>query len=612
MTREELLKKANSLPKNPGVYIMKDKSSTVIYVGKAKALKNRVTSYFRHNGSHTVKTLKLVDNIFDFDYILTNSEFEALVLECSLIKQYSPKYNILLKDDKGYSYIRVTKEDYPRISEVKKVAKDSATYMGPYVSSSLIAKNVSEALKIFKLPSCNKVFPRDFGKERPCLNYHIGICNGVCTGKISKADYNESVNSALRFLKGDSLDIIKDMERLMAEYSEKLMFEKAAEMRDRISAIKRLNSKQKVYAKGILEQDVFAVVKGVEKLCLSVLRFQGGRLCDSEVFILDDSQELENTRYSLIMQFYTLRSDIPKRVTVDGEVADSDLLSRWLSEKSSKKVLIKFPQKGEQMQLVRMCRDNAVQHLALYEGKKMSQTAALSELAQVLGLAKAPQYIESYDISHTGGQDNVAGMVVFKDGIPYKKAYKRFAIKSFSGQDDYASMQEVLSRRFTHYFEDEEDSTFKIKPDLILLDGGKGQVNAVAEVLEKLGLSDIPLFGMVKDSKHRTRAIATGGGEIQINSLKNVFKLVTSIQDEVHRFSIEYHRKKHGKRSISTTLTSIEGIGESKARSLLKHFGSVNKVACASVEELCAVEGIGEQRAKIIYDYFSDRKKSQS
>ena len=609
--KEELLKKANSLPMNPGVYIMKNKSGEVIYVGKAKALKNRVTSYFRKNLSHSVKTVRMVSNVDDFDYILTQSEFEALVLECSLIKQYQPKYNILLKDDKGYSYIRISKERYPHISEVKMTANDSATYIGPFVSSSLISRSVNEALKIFKLPSCNKSFPRDFRRERPCLNYHIGLCMGVCTGKVSEEEYNKTVDEAVRFLKGSSEDALKEMKLKMQEYSDKMLFEKAAQMRDRINAVKKLNDRQKVFAAGIPNQDVFGIVRGTGKLCLSVLRFKGGRLYDSEVFIVDDEGNLPGERMNLIIQFYTLRKDIPKRVTVDGEVEDEELLTRWLvSMNESKNVELKQPQKGEQMRLVEMCRDNAAQHLAVYEGKSMSETAALDELSQILNLDKAPRFIESYDISHTSGQDNVAGMVVFKDGKPYKKAYKHFSIKSFSGQDDYASMAEVLTRRFKHYFEDEQDSTFKIKPDLILLDGGKGQVNAVYAVLEQFGLTDIPLFGMVKDSKHRTRAIATGGGEIQINSMKNVFKFVTSVQDEVHRFSISYHRKKHSKKSLISALTEIDGVGEKKAKSLLKHFGSLKKIRAASPSELCEVSGISERLAKNISAYFGSSENT--
>lgn len=587
---ERLLKKANSLPLTSGVYIMKDKSKKVIYVGKAKKLKNRVTSYFRKNSSHNAKTIMMVSKVEDFDYILTDSEFEALVLECSLIKQYQPKYNILLKDDKGYSYIRVTKEEYPKISEVKQKADDGADYLGPYTSSWAISASVREAQNIFRLPDCNKSFPRDFGKSRPCLNYHIGRCMGVCTGKISKSEYAETIEQALAFLQGDSKEVIAEMQQKMQQYSENTEYEKAARLRDRIAAIKRLNDKQKVVAGTYKEQDVFAVVRGTKKLCFTALRFKSNKLCDSDNFILDDTADLEQARRELLLRFYAMRDDIPPRVLLDGECAEKELLEEYFSSQSGRKVKIIVPQKGEQLRLCEMCRQNAAQHLALYEGKSIKETGALDELTKLLGLAAPPEYIESYDISHTGGQDNVAGMIVFKNGRPYKKAYKRFAIKGFSGQDDYASMAEVLERRFKHYYEDDEGSTFKILPDLILLDGGKGQVNAVAPVLKKMNI-DVPLYGMVKDSKHRTRAIATGGGEIQINSVRSAFSLVTEIQDEVHRFAISYHHLKHRKSSVSTTLTNLDGIGEARAKALLKHFGSLRKIKEADVSEIAKVKG---------------------
>ncbi len=594
---ERLLKKANALPLNSGVYIMKNKSGKVIYIGKAKALKNRVTSYFRKNSGHNLKTVKMVSNVEDFDYILTDSEFEALVLECSLIKQYQPKYNILLKDDKGYSYIRITKEDYPRISEVKQKVEDGAKYLGPYTSSWSVSSGVSEAVKIFRLPVCNKVFPRDFRKSRPCLNYHIGRCMGVCTGKISKAEYNEIVNDALDFIRGGSHAALQKMQAKMKEYSENTEYEKAAVMRDRIKAVQRLNDKQKVVEGIYKSQDAFAVVRGTKKMCFSVLRFRDSRLVDSDSFILENNEDLESARRELLLRFYEMRGDIPPRVVVDGGVEGEELLAEYLSQKCSRKVHIIIPKKGEQHGIVEMCRSNAAQHLALYEGKSLNETSALDELAKLLGLPKPPHIIESYDISHTSGADNVAGMVVFKDGKPYKKAYKHFSVKGFSGQDDYASMAEVVSRRFKHYFEDEDGGSFKMKPDLILLDGGKGQVNAVIPVLESFGL-DIPLFGMVKDSKHRTRAIATGGGEIQINSVKSAFSLVTSIQDEVHRFSIAYHHKKHTKNILSSTLTSIDGIGEKKAEALLKKFGSLKKIRAASAEEISEINGFSRTLAE--------------
>ncbi len=593
---ERLLKKANSLPLQSGVYIMKDKSKKVIYVGKAKKLKNRVCSYFRKNSSHNAKTIMMVSRVEDFDYILTDSEFEALVLECSLIKQYQPKYNILLKDDKGYSYIRVTKEDYPRISEVKQKADDGARYIGPYTSSWAISSSVREAQNIFKLPDCNKSFPRDFGKARPCLNYHIGKCMGVCTGKISKEEYGETIDQALAFLQGNSKNVVKLMEEKMYEYSERMEFEKAARLRDRIAAVKKLNDKQKVVAGTYREEDVFALVRGTGKMCFTALRFKENRLQESENFIIDDTPDTDEAVRELLLRFYAMRDDIPPRILLETAPEEKELLEAFFASKAGRAVRIIVPQKGEQARLCDMCKQNAAQHLALYEGRSMKQTAALDELAKLLGLAAPPAIIESYDISHIGGQDNVAGMVVFQNGRPLKKAYKRFEIKGFSGQDDYASMAEVLERRFRHYYEDEEGSTFKMLPDLILLDGGKGQIHAVEPVLAQMNIH-VPLYGMVKDSKHKTRAIAASGGEIQINSVRAAFALVTEIQDEVHRFAITYHRNKHRKNTISTTLTSIEGIGKARAKELLKHFGSLRKIKEADVAEIAQVKGFSASLA---------------
>ena len=604
---ERLLKKANSLPLKSGVYIMKDADKKVIYVGKAKKLKNRVTSYFRKNSSHSLKTVKMVSKVEDFDYILTDSEFEALVLECSLIKQYQPKYNILLKDDKGYSYIRVSDEEYPKISEEKQIKKDGAKYFGPYTSSWAISSSVREAQGIFKLPDCNKSFPRDFGKTRPCLNYHIGRCMGVCTGKISKEEYAETVEQALAFLQGDSKSVLKNMENKMLEYAEREEYEKAARLRDRIAAVKRLGDKQKVVAGTYKKEDVFAVVRGTKKMCFSALRFNENKLVDSDNFIIDDTADLPEGRNELLLRFYNMRSDIPPRVLVDGEVAERGLLEEYLSSRAGRKVCVIIPQKGEQLKLVEMCRSNCAQHLALYEGKSIAQTGALDELAKLLNLPAPPEIIESYDISHTSGADNVAGMVVFKNGRPYKKAYKRFAIKGFDGQDDYASMAQVIERRFKHFYEDEEGSTFKIKPDLILLDGGKGQVSAVEPVLKEMGI-DVPLFGMVKDSKHKTRAIAASGGEIEIKSIRSAFTLVNEIQEEVHRFAISYHRSKHRKSSIKTTLTEIDGIGQAKAKQLIKHFGSLKKIKEADISQIAELKGFSEELAKKVKLYLLDNK----
>ena len=597
-----LRKKAMSLPLLPGVYIMKNADGEIIYIGKAKALKNRVSQYFGSQNRHPVKVRKMVENVDRFDYIVTGSEFEALVLECSLIKQHSPKYNILLKDDKGYSYIRISDGEYRKISAVFNKKDDGSEYIGPYLSSYSVRQSVDAANKIFKLPQCNKVFPRDFGKSRPCLNYYISQCCGLCTGKIKKSDYDEAVDGAIAFLKGDSRDIIADLRAKMEKAAEELDFEQAAKLRDRINSIERIKEKQKVVYKSVEEQDVFATADIDGSVCLAVLRFSNGRLFDSEHFFFDDPGDKESMRSDFITSYYSMRDNIPKRVTVDGEVADRELLEQWLSEKKGKKVTVFVPARGEQLEIVNMCRKNAEEKLAIKKGRTGREIAVLDELKDLLGLKKTPEYIESYDISHTAGQDSVAGMIVFKGGKPYRKAYKRFSIKSFDGNDDYRAMNEVLTRRFSEY-EKSKDSTegFGKLPDLILLDGGVGQVHAVEPVLREFGLK-IPLFGMVKDNRHRTRAISGDGGEIAINSKRQVFTLVSEIQNEVHRFSVAYHHQKHAKRGLSLSLTEIEGVGEKRASALLKYFKTMTAIKNAEVDELSKAPGITSAVAQNIYD----------
>ena len=599
-----LRKKAMSLPLLPGVYIMKNANGEIIYIGKAKALKNRVSQYFGSQNRHPVKVRKMVENVDRFDYIVTGSEFEALVLECSLIKQHSPKYNILLKDDKGYSYIRISEGEYRKISAVFNKKDDGSEYIGPYLSSYSVRQSVDAANKIFKLPQCNKVFPRDFGKSRPCLNYYISQCCGLCTGKIKKSDYDEAVDGAIAFLKGDSRDIIADLRVKMEKAAEELDFEQAAKLRDRINSIERIKEKQKVVYKSVEEQDVFATADIDGSVCLAVLRFSNGRLFDSEHFFFDDPGDKKGMRSDFITSYYSMRDNIPKRVTVDGEVADRELLEQWLSEKKGKKVTVFVPARGEQLEIVNMCRKNAEEKLAIKKGRTGREIAVLDELKDLLGLKKTPEYIESYDISHTAGQDSVAGMIVFKGGKPFRKAYKRFSIKSFDGNDDYRAMNEVLTRRFSEC-EKSKDSTegFGKLPDLILLDGGVGQVHAVEPVLREFGLK-IPLFGMVKDNRHRTRAISGDGGEIAINSKRQVFTLVSEIQNEVHRFSVAYHHQKHAKRGLSLSLTEIEGVGEKRASALLKYFKTMTAIKNAEVDELSKAPGITSAVAQNIYDYY--------
>lgn len=605
MTEKELRRKAMALPLNPGVYIMKNKDKKIIYIGKAKALKNRVSSYFGSHSNHSLKVIRMVENVDDFDYILCDTEFEALVLECSLIKQHMPKYNILLKDDKGYNYIKITKEEFPRISECKQMDDDNATYIGPFISNFSVKNAVEETLKIFKLPTCNKKFPRDYNKSRPCLNGFMGNCCALCNGRISKEEYVASVEDAVAFLKGGSAAAVREMTAKMQEYSENLEFEKAAKLRDRIKAIKNLDEKQKVVSINVPEEDVFALVNSTKKACFNVIRFQNGKLTDSEHWLIDSVDDLPQARLELIERYYSMRDRVPSRIAVDGEIADEELLHQYLESLRKKKVELIHPQKGEHLAIVNLCIKNANEHLAQNQGRLGREMAALEELGNLLGLTKAPEYIESYDISHTFGADNVAGMVVYHNGRPMKKAYKRFSIKGFDGQNDVGSMNEVLTRRFKHYYEDDYDSTFKILPDLILLDGGQPQVNAVLPVIRQMKL-DVPVFGMVKDNKHRTRAIAYDGGEIEINSHRAAFTLVSSIQEEVHRFAITYHHKKHQKSSFSTSLTNIDGIGDKKAKALLKHFKTISAIKSSSVDDLLQVKGISEKNAQDIVSYYAN------
>lgn len=603
----QLREKAMNLPLSPGVYIMKNKSGEIIYIGKAKALKNRVSQYFGSDRNHQEKVRRMVSNVDDFDYILTSSEFEALVLECSLIKQHKPKYNILLKDDKGYSYIRVSNEDWCRITHVMQKNDDGAVYIGPYISSWFVKNAVDEAIKIFKLPSCNKSFPRDFRKSRPCLNYYIKQCCAPCRGNISLSDYRERVDSAIRFLKNGNAGSISELEKRMETAAENLDFELAAKLRDRISAIKRMSDKQTVMSTRIAEQDIIALMQEGNDACFSVLCFDENRLFDKEDFLLSDIGSPETARSEFINRYYSMRDKIPPIIMIDGNIESQELIEMWLSKLANCRVHIHIPQKGEQMRLIELAKKNAAEKLAQSRGHKGSDTSALAELSELLGLKKVPEFIESYDISNLSGSFNVAGMIVFRNGRPYKSSYRRFQIKSFIGQDDYASMAEVLERRFKEYEQHKGEEGFGTLPDLILLDGGKGQVSAVRPVLERIGYGDIPLFGMVKDDKHRTRAITGDGGEISISSKRSAFTLVSSIQDEVHRFAIGYMRATSKKKSFTSSLTSIDGIGEARAKSLLKFFKTIQRISEADIEELMNAPSMTRPAAEAVYNHFHNK-----
>lgn len=597
---KELKLKANRLPLDPGVYIMKNSKGEIVYIGKAKALKNRVTQYFGSGNQHTEKVKRMVSNVDDFEYIVCDSEFEALILENSLIKQNKPKYNILLKDDKGYSYVKITKEKWPRISTAKMTDK-TAEYIGPYNSGFIVKETVSEARKIFKLPDCNRNFDV---RSKPCLNYHIGLCDAPCNNKISHKDYLETIDAAIEFIKrGDIGGIsIDGLEEKMQIAAENLQFETAARLRDRINAIKKIREKQKVVSTTYKSQDVIATALLGEKACVAVLTFRNNRLCDKQHFFIDGFIDKSSVYNEFLQQYYIDKSDIPSRILIDCE-DDFSVTEMWLSEKCGHKVSFLNPKSAEPLKLLEMCLNNAAENLSEKTEQTGREMSVLNELRTLLGLKTTPSYIEAYDISNTAGSENVAGMIVFKDGKPFKSAYKHFKIKGFDGQDDYRSMAEVLDRRFTEYKEG-KDPYFKTLPDLILLDGAKGQINAVLPILEKHGV-DVEIFGMVKDSKHRTRAIATTGGDISIKSNRRCFTLITKIQDEVHRFAIGYHKKLQTKSMLKSELLDIEGVGKTRAENLLKYFGSIKKIRQASVEELTQCKGITITVANSIVNYFN-------
>ena len=602
-----LRKKAVNLPLNPGVYIMKDSHGKIIYIGKAKSLKDRVSQYFGSQKNHEEKVRKMVEHVNDFDYILTDSEFEALVLECSLIKQYSPKYNILLKDDKGYHYIKVTNEKWPRLYDVNQVENDGATYLGPYTSAAYVSQAVEEALNIFKLPRCRKDFSRTkISNSRACLNFHINQCSAPCIGKISHKEYMENLNDAIEFLKGGNSSTLKKLTQKMQNFSENLEFEKAAKIRDKITALKKISERQKVITTDGKNQDVIALVQAGGLSSFEVFRFLEGRLVNRDNYILNEVGNAQIVRSEFLVQYYLNKNDIPATILVDGDVDAKESVEQWLSQAQGKKVKISVPQRGETLKLIEMCRNNAAERISQRLNRTFKETAALDELAKLLSLPKVPVYIEAYDISNITGSENVAGMVVFKNGRPLKSAYKKFTIKTVTGQDDYGSMCEVISRRIDRYQTATHETTdgFERLPDLIFLDGGKGHVNAVKHLLQERGF-DVPVYGMVKDDKHRTRAIAKDGGEIAINSNRAAFTLISSIQEEVHRFAIGYHRQKRKMKTLTTVLTKIEGIGEKKAHLLFTYFKTLEKIKNASIEDLMCVPGINQALAEKIQSFLN-------
>lgn len=598
-----LREKSNKLPLHPGVYQMKDKNGNIIYIGKAKLLKNRVTSYFHAVEAHNAKTYKLVSNIYDFDFIVTETELDALVLEASLIKLHSPKYNILLKDDKGFNYIRISGGDYPRISHSFRKDDPNSSYIGPFTSGYTVKQTIEECNRIFKLPTCKKVFPRDFFKERPCLNCHIGRCMGVCQGKVSKEEYAAIISQALNYLKNGSKESVEMLTKEMEAAAENLEFERAAQLRDRIAAIKRAARAQSIESGRSISCDVFAVSQNMKLTSVAVVKYRSGKLIDKENYFIGDEYNEQLMRGEFLLQYYSSGREIPSEIYLDGDTEDNALLEEYFRKTAGRKVSINVPKRGEGLVLTTLAKSNADEYLSLRVGRTSREITALQDLAKLLGLPKTPTLIESYDISNLGEQTRVAGMITYKNGRPYKAGYRRFNIKDVVGIDDYGCMQEVIRRRFGRYIDGDE--SFSELPDLILLDGGAGHVNAVREVLDEMGIN-VSLFGLVKDDKHRTRAISDGGGEIQINANKSLFKLLTEIQDEVHRYSIDYQRKKHKQTQYELELTKIKGIGEKKALALLKKYKTKQGIRDATVEELMETAKINRETAENLHLYIQE------
>ena len=595
--KRQLKEKANSLPLLPGVYIMKNASGEIIYIGKAVKLKNRVTQYFGAGTAHTLKVKKMVDNVADFEYIICDNEFEALTLENSLIKRHTPKYNILLKDDKGYHYVRVSNDKWRRIEAVKN-NKGKGVFIGPYNSASVVKQTVSQAQKIYKLPNCTRNFDK---KTKPCLNYHIGLCMAPCKADITLAEYNEAVDSAVRFIKNSSAaaDEINALSKQMELAAEQLNFEYAAKLRDRINAIKRIAEKQKVISNLKFRIDVFATALVGDNACVQVFKFKGGHLADKEYFYFSEISDRQSFYNEFLPRYYADNEDVPREILTDCQSSDYPLIEGWLAL-SGKKVTITVPQRGDRRHLVNMCLSNAAEQLSKKVERSLKETSALNELAGLLGMANPPRYIESYDISNTAGEENVAGMIVFKDGRPFKQNYRKFKIKSFIGQDDYRSMAEVIERRFSEY-EKETDQAFSVMPDLILLDGGAGQLSVVTAKLKEMGI-DVAVYGMVKDSKHQTNAIVSDAGKITIKQNRSAYTLVTNIQNEVHRFAIGYHKSRRTKAMFNSELTKIQGVGLTRAAALLKHFKTMKALRNATPKEISKVKGISYPLAEKIYN----------
>lgn len=613
--KEELKK----LPAKPGVYLMHDKSDAIIYVGKAISLKNRVRQYFQAGRRVSPKIERMISQIDHFEYIITDSEVEALVLENNLIKEHEPKYNTMLKDDKTYPYIKATVyEDFPRLIYSRQTKKDKCKYFGPFTNVTAARDTLEFAHKIYRIRTCRRVLPRDIGKERPCLNYHIGKCNAPCQGYISKEEYNKNFNKALKLIEGDYKQVIEYLEEKMYEASEKMEYEQAAVCRDLIESVKKMSVKQKINDFGGMDRDVVALARTNEEAVVQVFFIREGKLIGRDHFHLKGSYgEKENDMLqAFIKQFYAGTPFIPREVMVEYEVTESELIEKWLSEKRGGKVSIIVPKKGQKERLVELAHKNAAMVLTKdmekIKREEERTTGAMKQISGWLGLEDVSR-VESYDISNISGFLSVGSMVVFDDGKPKKSEYRKFRIKTVEGPNDYASMYEVLKRRFSHCLMEIEQlneknfstefGSFTKFPDLIMMDGGVGQVHIAMQVLSELDI-DIPVCGMVKDDNHRTRGLFFDEHEIPIDTNSEGFRLMTRIQDEVHRFAIEYHRSLRSKEQVKSILDDIPGIGEKRRKALMKHFASIEAIKNAAIDELAQAESMNEKAAASVYKFF--------
>lgn len=607
---EEELKK---LPGKPGVYLMHDEKDDIIYVGKAVSLKNRVRQYFQSSRNKGAKIEQMVTHISRFEYIVTDSELEALVLECNLIKEHRPKYNTMLMDDKTYPFIKVTvDEDYPRVLFAREIKKDKAKYFGPYTSAGAVKDTIDLIRKLYHIRSCNRNLPKDIGKERPCLNYHIKQCYAPCQNYISKEEYRKSVQQALRFLGGEYDRILKTLEEKMQQASEELEFEKAIEYRELLNSVKQIAQKQKITNSDGEDKDILAVATEEDDAVVQVFFIRGGRLIGRDHFYMKISRDEKKSEIleNFIKQFYAGTPYIPRELMVQEELKESNLLEEWLTQKRGHKVHITVHRKGQKKKLVDLAEKNAKlvlstdkERLKREEGRTIG---AVKEIEKLLGLSHLSR-MEAFDISNTNGFNSVGSMIVYEKGKSKRNDYRKFKIKGVQGADDYASMEEVLTRRFEHGIKEKEEGkelgSFTSFPDLIMMDGGKGQVNVALQVLEKLHL-DIAVCGMVKDDNHRTRGLYYNNVEIPIDRNSEAFRLITRIQDEAHRFAIEFHRKLRGQGQVHSILDDIKGIGPARRKDLMKHFMSLDAIKEATVEELKNLPSMNEKSAQEVYNFF--------